>query len=188
MNLHEYQAKELLAAKGVSIPRGSLCYDPFEALLAARGLKSERVVLKAQVHSGGRGKAGGVAVLSMSDDIRSKAGEILGSRLVTNQTGPEGKPVSALLVEEVMPIGQELYLGVVLDRISGLATIMASAEGGVEIETLAREAPEKILTIGVDPLRGLAPHQARSMAYKLTDNRVIADQLTKTVTALYGIF
>jgi len=188
MNLHEYQSKELLSSKGVSIPRGSLCHDSFEALLAARSLKSERVVLKAQVHSGGRGKAGGVAVLSMSDDIRARAADILGKRLVTNQTGPEGKPVSALLVEEVMPIGQELYLGVVLDRNSGKVTVMASAEGGVEIETLAREAPEKILTIAVHPLRGLAPHQARSLAYKLTDSRAIADQLVKTITALYQTF
>lgn len=188
MNLHEYMAKELLAGKGVPIPKGFLCHDPLEALIAARKLKSEKVVLKAQVHSGGRGKAGGVAVMSMNDDIRGKASEILNKRLVTNQTGPQGKPVSALLVEEVLPIDQEIYLGVVLDRKSGLVTVMTSPEGGVEIETLAKTAPEKIFTIGVNPVAGLSPFQARYLAYKLTDSNTIAAQLTKTITALYEIF
>ena len=111
MNLHEYQAKQLLASRGVQIPKGSVCHDGLEALISARELGSEKVVLKAQVHTGGRGKAGGVAVVSTNDDIRSKAAEILGRKLVTYQTGPEGKPVSALLVEEVLPIDQEMYLG-----------------------------------------------------------------------------
>jgi len=188
MNLHEYQAKELLAAKGVTIPRGTVCYDPLETLLAARALKSEKVVLKAQVHTGGRGKAGGVAVLSMDEDIRGRAAAILGKRLVTYQTGPEGKIVNALLVEEVLPIDQEIYLGVVLNRSTGLTTVMASSEGGVEIETLAREHPEKILTVAVNPLRGLAPYQARSAAYRLSRNRTIAEQIVKVITALYEIF
>lgn len=188
MNLHEYQAKELLAARGVTIPRGAVCYDPLETLLAARALRSERVVLKAQVHTGGRGKAGGVAVLSMDEDIRGRAADILGKKLVTYQTGPEGKPANALLVEEVLPIDQEIYLGVVLNRSTGLATIMASAEGGVEIEKLAREQPEKIFTIPVNPLRALAPYQARSVAYRLSGDRVIAEQITKTISVLYEIF
>lgn len=188
MNLHEYQAKQLLAARGVHIPKGSICYDPLEALIAARELGSEKVVLKAQVHTGGRGKAGGVAVVSMQDDIRVKASEILGRKLVTYQTGPEGKPVSALLVEEVLPIDQEMYLGVVLDRNTGRVTLMASAEGGVEIETLAREAPEKIVTVAADPVRGLTPFQARSLAYRLTKNKVVAQQITKIATVLYDVF
>jgi succinyl-CoA synthetase beta subunit len=188
MNLHEYQSKQLLAKKGVPIPRGQVCYDPWETLFAARELKSEKIALKAQVHSGGRGKAGGIAVLNLSDDIRGKAAEILSKRLVTNQTGPQGKPVSSLLVEEVVPIGQEIYLGVVLDRISGLVTIMASAEGGVEIETLAKEAPEKIITTKINPLRGLAPFQARAVAYSITDDKNIAGQLTKIIIALYETF
>ena len=188
MNLHEYQAKELLAQKKVAIPRGSICYDPLEALIAARQLKSERVVLKAQVHSGGRGKAGGVAVLSMNDDIRGKAAEILGKRLVTNQTGPQGKPVSALLVEEVVPIDKEIYLGVILDRGSGRVTIMASPEGGMEIEKLAKEAPDKIFTVPVHPMMGLTTYQARSLAYRLSSDKGIASQLTQVITALYQIF
>jgi len=188
MNLHEYQAKELLAARGVPVPRGAVCYDALEALIAARNLKTDRVVLKAQVHSGGRGKAGGVAVLAMDEDIRERAGEILGSRLVTNQTGPAGKPVSALLVEEVLPIDQELYLGVVLDRNTGKVTIMASPDGGMEIETLAREAPEKIFTVAVDPLMGLAPFQARDLSYRLSGDKVIAQQLAKIITALYDVY
>jgi len=138
MNLHEYQAKQLLAARGVAVPRGSVCYDPLEALIGARALKTDKVVLKAQVHTGGRGKAGGVIVLSMDEDVRGAAARILSKPLVTNQTGPEGKPISALLVEEVLPVDQEMYLGVILDRLSGWVTIMASAEGGVEIEKLAK--------------------------------------------------
>jgi len=188
MNLHEYQAKELLAARGVTIPRGAVCYDPLETLLAARALRSDKVVLKAQVHTGGRGKAGGVAVLSMDEDIRGKAADIFGKTLVTYQTGPEGKPVSAVLVEEVLPIDQEIYLGVVLNRNTGLATVMASAEGGVEIEKLAREQPDKIFTIAVNPLRGLSPYQARSVAFRLSSKRVIADQIAKIIAALYEIF
>jgi succinyl-CoA synthetase beta subunit len=188
MNLHEYQAKELLAARGIAVPRGAVCHDPLEALISARSLKTDRVVLKAQVHTGGRGKAGGVAVLPLTDDIRGRAASILSQPLVTYQTGPQGKPVSALLVEEVLPIDQELYVGVVLDRTSGCVTVMASAEGGVEIETLAREAPDKIITIAVDPLMGLAPHRARWLAYRLTNNGAIASQIAKVVTVLYDLY
>jgi succinyl-CoA synthetase beta subunit len=188
MNLHEYQAKEILACRGVPIPRGTVCFDPLEALISARELRTEKVVLKAQVHSGGRGKAGGVAVLSLQDDIRGKAREILEKKLITYQTGPEGKPVSSLLVEEVLPIDQEIYLGVVLDRNTGRVTIMSSAEGGVEIEKLAREAPEKIATVAVDPAMGLAPYQARGLAYRLTDDTAVAQQISKIITALYEVF
>ena len=188
MNLHEYQSKELLADRGVPVPRGSVCYDPLEALIAARDLKSDKVVLKAQVHSGGRGKAGGVAVVSMDEDVRTAAGRILGQRLVTNQTGPQGKPVSALLVEEALPIDREMYLGVVLDRNTGRVTIMASLAGGVEIEKLVSESPEKIFTISVHPLRGLTPFQARAMAYRLSNKKALATQITKIITVLYRIF
>jgi succinyl-CoA synthetase beta subunit len=188
MNLHEYQSKELLAAKGVTIPRGYVCYEGLEALIAARKLKSDKVVLKAQVHSGGRGKAGGVAVLSMEDDIRTRAAEILSKQLVTNQTGPQGKPVSALLVEEVLPIDQEIYLGVLLDRSLGCVRIMASAEGGMEIERLAREAPDKIFMVMIDPLMGLAPFQARALAYRISENKNIATQLTRIISVLYELF
>jgi len=188
MNLHEYQSKELLSSRGVAIPRGSLCYDPLEALIAARQLKTDRVVLKAQVHSGGRGKAGGVAVLSMDEDIRGKAGEILDRRIVTPQTGPQGKPVSLLLVEEVLPLDREIYLGVVLERTTARVTIMATPEGGMEIETLAREHPDKIYTISVNPLRGLSAYQARAMAYRLVDEKKLATQIMNVITTLYEVF
>jgi succinyl-CoA synthetase beta subunit len=188
MNLHEYQSKELLAAKGVTIPRGYICYEGLEALIAARKLKSDKVVLKAQVHSGGRGKAGGVAVMSMEDDIRTRAAEILSKTLVTNQTGPQGKPVSALLVEEVLPIDQEIYLGVLLDRSNGCVRIMASPEGGMEIERLAVEAPDKIFTVMVDPLMGLTPFQARGLAYRISEKKTLATQLTAIISALYKLF
>ncbi len=188
MNLHEYQAKELLASRGVPVPRGSVCYTPLETLIAARQLKTDKIVLKAQVHSGGRGKAGGVAVLTMNDDIRSRAAEILGKRLVTNQTGPQGKPVSALLVEEVIPVEAEIYLGVVLERTNGQVTIMASPEGGMEIEKLAREFPDKIFTIKVDPLRGLASYQARDLAYRLSNNNLAATEIGKIISSLYQLF
>ncbi len=188
MNLHEYQSKELLSARGVAIPRGSVCYDALEALIAARRLKSDWVAIKAQVHSGGRGKAGGIAVMSLDQDIRGKASEILERRIVTNQTGPQGKPVSCLLVEEVVPIDQEIYLGVVLDRNTARVTIMASAAGGMEIEQLAREKPESIFTISVNPLLGLTAYQARALAYRLTDSKLIAAQIHKVMTILYTVF
>ena len=188
MNLHEYQAKEILSGLGVDIPRGSVCYDPLEALIAARRLKTDQVVLKAQAHSGGRGKAGGVAVLSTNEDIRSRAAEILGKRLVTSQTGPQGKPVRALLVEEVLPIDQEIYLGVTLNRNTARVTIMASPEGGMDIETLAKEQPEKICTVAVNPLIGLTAFQARAIAYRLTSDKDLAPKIMKVVTALYRVF
>ncbi|MGD9819149.1 MAG: ADP-forming succinate--CoA ligase subunit beta [Desulfomonilaceae bacterium] len=188
MNLHEYQAKEMLATRGAPVPRGALAYDPLSALVAARKLKTDKIVLKAQVHSGGRGKAGGVKVLGMDDDIRAAAASILGKILVTNQTGPEGKPVNCLLVEEAPVIDSEIYLGVVLDRSSGLVTVMASLAGGMDIETVAKQSPEKIFTIKVNPLRGLAPFQARELAYSLSEKHEIAGQINKIINILYDIF
>ncbi len=171
MNLHEFQSKRILMEKGVNVPRGTVVYDALEALVAARNLKTDKIVLKAQAHSGGRGKAGGISVLSVDDDVKKVADRILQMTLVTNQTGPQGKPVSALLVEEAPRIDEELYLGVVLDRNHGEVTIMASPAGGMDIETIAKEAPEKIFTVKVNPLRGLCPFQARGLAYKLTDKK-----------------
>ncbi|MGC8659168.1 MAG: ADP-forming succinate--CoA ligase subunit beta [Desulfomonilaceae bacterium] len=188
MNLHEYQSKRILKERGVNVPRGLLVHDGLEALVAARSLKTDRIVLKAQAHTGGRGKAGGVAVMSLDDDIRSEATRILGMNLVTNQTGPQGKPVSALLVEEAPQIDEELYLGVVLDRNDGHVTIMASPAGGMDIETIAKESPDKIYTVKVHPLRGLCPFQTRGLAYKLASNNLIANQIAKAITALYEIF
>lgn len=188
MNLHEYQAKALLAKKGVPVPKGTVCFDPLEALIAARNLTTKQIVLKAQVHSGGRGKAGGVAVLTLDDDIRSQAARMLSMKLVTNQTGPEGKPVSALLVEEAVAIDREFYLGVVLSRNSGRVTIMASAEGGMDIETLAKQSPEKIITVQVHPLLGMAQFQARHVGYSLSNDKEVAEKIAKILSALYQIF
>ncbi len=188
MNLHEFQSKRILMEKGVNVPRGTVVYDALEALVAARNLKTDKIVLKAQAHSGGRGKAGGISVLSVDDDVKKVAERILQMTLVTNQTGPQGKPVSALLVEEAPRIDAELYLGVVLDRNHGEVTIMASPAGGMDIETIAREAPEKIFTVKVNPLRGLCPFQSRGLAYKLTDKNILANQIANAVKALYDIF
>jgi succinyl-CoA synthetase beta subunit len=188
MNLHEYQSKELLAARGIPVPRGSVCHDPLEALIAARQLGCDWIVLKAQVHAGGRGRAGGIAVMSVAADIRGKATEILSRRIVTAQTGPQGKPVSALLVEEVVPVDQEIYLGLVLDRTTARVTIMASSAGGMEIEELAEKSPESIYTVSVHPLRGLTAYEARAMAYRLADRPDLAKQIMKVVTTLYEVF
>ncbi len=188
MHLHEYQSKELLAKRGVQVPRGSLCYDPLEGLIAARQLRSDKVVLKAQVHAGGRGKAGAVAVVSMDEDIRARAAEVLGKRMVTEQTGPQGKPVSALLVEEVLHIDKEMYLGIILSRGSARITIMASPFGGVDIETLARDKPDQIYTTQVHPLRGLTDYKARAIAYRLSDSKKIATQIMDVIAAMYNTF
>lgn len=188
MNLHEYQAKQILASRNVKIPRGRVCYDPLEALVAARKLNSDKVVLKAQAHTGGRGKAGGITVSAVDESLREKAREILDMKLVTNQTGPQGKPVSCILVEEVLPIDRELYLGVVLDRRLGKTTIMASSAGGMDIEEVAATTPEKIITVPVDPIVGLQPYMARSTAYRLLGQEGNAKEMTKVITALYNVF
>ncbi len=188
MNLHEYQAKQILASRKVKTPRGHVCYDPLEALVAARKLNSEKVVLKAQAHTGGRGKAGGIAVAAVDESLREKAREILDMKLVTNQTGAQGKPVSSILVEEVLPIDSELYLGVVLDRRLGKVTIMASSAGGMDIEEVAATTPEKIITVPVDPIVGLQPYLARSTAYKLLEGQGNVKEMTKVISALYNVF
>ncbi|MFH0959072.1 MAG: ADP-forming succinate--CoA ligase subunit beta [Pseudomonadota bacterium] len=188
MNLHEFQSKRILIEKGVNVPRGTVVYDALEALVAARNLKTDKIVLKAQAHSGGRGKAGGISVMSVDDDVKKAADRILQMTLVTNQTGPQGKPVRALLVEEAPPIDEELYLGVVLDRNEGKVTIMSSPAGGMDIETIAKETPEKIYIVKVNPLRGLCPFQARGLAYKLTNKNIVAKQIANAITVLYDIF
>ncbi len=188
MNLHEYQAKELLSARGVETPRGTLAYDPLETLIAARRLRTDKVVLKAQAHTGGRGKAGGIKVVSMEEDVRQISQQMFNRPLVTNQTGPEGKPTSAVLVEEVLPLDQEIYLGVVLDRNTARVTIMASSEGGMDIERLAREAPDKIHTVPVHPWRGLTTYKRRSLAYRLSSRNVIAQQIMQVIQAVYDVF
>ncbi len=167
MNLHEYQAKQLFASYGLPVPRGEVAYNVEDALLVASQLSTSRWVVKAQVHAGGRGKAGGVKLVSIKDELAAVAKSMLGTRLVTYQTDARGQPVNAILVEETCEIDKELYLGAVVDRSTRRVVIMASTEGGVEIEKVAHETPEKIFKVVVDPLVGVMPFQCRETAFKL---------------------
>jgi len=166
MKIHEYQAKEILRSYGVPTPRGDVAYTPDEAKEVAEKLGG-RVVVKAQIHAGGRGKGGGVKLGSGADEARELADQILGMTLVTHQTGPEGRLVKRVLVEEVLPIAREIYLGMTLDRATGKSVFMASSEGGMEIEEVAAKAPDLILKEIVEPAVGLAAYQARRMAFKM---------------------
>ena len=163
MKIHEYQAKAILAKYNVPVPRGEVAFTVAEAEAAAQKLGGS-VVVKAQIHAGGRGKGGGVKVVK-KEDARATAEKILGMTLVTHQTGPEGRLVQRLLVEETLPIEKELYLGIVLDRASGKMVFMASAAGGMEIEEVAHNTPEAILKEVIDPGIGLQPYQARKLAF-----------------------
>ena len=157
MNLHEYQAKQLFASYNLPVPRGEVAYSTDDAVQGATQLGTSKWVVKAQVHAGGRGKAGGVKVVSTKEELVNFAHSLLGTRLVTYQTDAKGQPVNALLIEEPCDIDRELYLGAVVDRASRRVVIMASTEGGVEIEKVAAETPEKIFQVIVDPLVGVMP-------------------------------
>jgi succinyl-CoA synthetase beta subunit len=187
VKIHEYQAKNLLKKFGVSVPRGEVCFSPQEAAAAAGRLGAPPYVLKAQIHAGGRGKGGGIKVARSLPEVEKLAREIIGMTLVTPQTGPEGKIVRRLLVEEGLEIARELYLGVVVDRAAGMPAVMASAEGGVEIEEVARRSPEKILRCHVRPGFGFRPYQARSLAYGLGLGEV-AGKGAKLMQALVRAF
>lgn len=167
MNLHEYQAKQLFAEYGLPVSKGYACETPEEAAAAADKIGGDRWVVKAQVHAGGRGKAGGVKLVNTKDEIRAFAEKWLGQRLVTFQTDEKGQPVSRILVESCTDIAKELYLSAVLDRGTRRVVFMASTEGGMEIEKVAEETPEKILKAIVDPLVGAQPYQARDIAFAL---------------------
>jgi succinyl-CoA synthetase beta subunit len=164
MKIHEYQAKTILAKYNVPVPRGEVAFTVAEAETAAKNIGGS-VVVKAQIHAGGRGKGGGVKVAKNSEEAAELAGKILGMTLVTHQTGPEGRVVQRLLIEETLPIERELYLGIVLDRAAGKITFMASAAGGMEIEEVAAHTPEAILKEFIDPGLGLMPYQARNLAF-----------------------
>ncbi len=180
MNLHEYQAKQLFASYGLPVPKGEVAYSVDEALQVAAQLTTSRWVVKAQVHAGGRGKAGGVKLVSTKDELAAYTKSLLGTRLVTYQTDETGQPVNAVLVEETSDIARELYLGAVVDRDSRRVVIMASTEGGVEIETVAHETPEKIFKVIVDPMVGVMPYQCREVAFKLG----LSDEQIKEFTHL----
>ena len=164
MKIHEYQAKAILAQYNVPVPRGEVAFTVDEAEAAAKKLGGS-VVVKAQIHAGGRGKGGGVKVAKDAAEARELAGKILGMTLVTHQTGPEGRVVQRLLIEETLPIERELYLGIVLDRVQGKPVFMASAAGGMDIEEVAAKTPELILKETIEPGIGLSPFQARKLAF-----------------------
>jgi succinyl-CoA synthetase beta subunit len=183
MKIHEYQAKALLAKFAVPVPRGEVAYTVDEAEAAAKKIGGS-VVVKAQIHAGGRGKGGGVKVAKDAVEARSLAEKILGMTLVTHQTGPEGRVVKRLLIEETLPIERELYLGIVLDRATGKNTFMASAEGGMEIEEVAAKTPERILKEAIEPGIGLQPFQARKLAFGIGIPGAVANKAAAAMMAL----
>src|SRR5439155_7076195 len=167
MKIHEYQAKAILERHGVPVPRGEVAFKASEAGEIARRLGGSVVVVKAQIHAGGRGKGGGVKLAKSADEAEEVAHRILGMQLVTHQTGPEGRKVKRVLVEEALDIARELYLGVTLDRGLGMPVMMASTQGGMEIEEVAAKDPKAILREPFDAMLGLSPFQARKLAYAL---------------------
>ena len=188
MNIHEYQAKAILASYGVNVPRGLPAMSVDEAVAAAEELGGPVWVVKAQIHAGGRGKAGGVRVCRSIDEVRSAASDILGKTLVTKQTGPAGKVVRRLYVEEGSSIARELYLSCLVDRAASRIAFIASTEGGMDIEQVAKETPEKIFTITIDPAAGYSPFAGRAVAAALGLKNGLFKQCVKLVGDLYRAF
>jgi succinyl-CoA synthetase beta subunit len=188
MNLHEYQAKELFKAFGVAVPRGIKATSQQEALAAAKELGGALWVVKAQVHAGGRGKAGGVKLARSLQEVEEVAGQMLGSTLKTHQTGPEGLPIHTLLIEEGLDIANELYMSVLVDRSSRRVVFMGSSEGGMDIEEVAAKTPEKILTVSVDPVTGLQPYQCRHLGFSMGLSKAEISHLVNVMTGLYNLF
>ena len=188
MNIHEYQAKEVLARYGVAVPKGIVVDNPEKAGAAARKLGTDVVVVKAQIHAGGRGKGGGVKLAKSPVEAKKLASEIIGMTLVTPQTGPEGRKVKKVLIEEGMPIAKELYLGILLDRQSSRILIMASEAGGMSIEEVAAETPEKIIKEIIDPITGIKPYLARKIAFALNLKGNALKQMIPLIINLYQAF
>lgn len=188
MKIHEYQAKALLKEFGVPVPRGIVARTPNEAEAAARELGTPIVVVKAQIHAGGRGKGGGVKLAKSPAEAREIAVQMLGTRLVTYQTGPEGREVKTLLIEEGLPIEREFYLGITLDRSSGRNVLMASSAGGMDIERVAEETPDLILKETVDPAVGLRPFQTRKTAFGLGIPAELVSQASKFILSLFEAY
>ena len=188
MKIHEYQAKAILARYGVTTPRGEVAYTKEEAREAAQRLKSHMVVVKAQIHAGGRGKGGGVKLARSGDEAEDIARHILGMNLITPQTGPAERLVKRVLIEEGLDIKRELYLGLLVDRASGLPVFMASAAGGMEIEEVAKDNPEAILRETIQPVVGLQPYQARKIAFGVGLPGDVATHATPFFQALYRAF
>ncbi|HET6863508.1 MAG TPA: ADP-forming succinate--CoA ligase subunit beta [Pyrinomonadaceae bacterium] len=188
MKIHEYQGKELLKKFGVPVPRGHVARTPEEAFEAAKQLGSEVVVVKAQIHAGGRGKGGGVKLAKSPEEARDLARQMLGMNLVTHQTGPEGREVRVLLIEEGLPIHREFYLGIVLDRATGRPVFMASSAGGMDIEEVAAKTPEKILKETINPAVGFRSFQARKLAFGLGIPSDLINQAVKFMQSLYNAY
>ncbi|HEV8160035.1 MAG TPA: ADP-forming succinate--CoA ligase subunit beta [Pyrinomonadaceae bacterium] len=188
MKIHEYQGKELLKTYGVPVPRGIVARTPKEAEQAARDLGTDVVVVKAQIHAGGRGKGGGVKLAKSPEEARTFAEQMLGMRLVTHQTGAEGREVKTLLIEEGLPIDKEFYLAITLDRVTGRNVFMASAAGGMDIEKVAEETPELILREAIDPSVGLRGFQARKLAFGLEMPSDLINQAAKFMLSLYDAY
>lgn len=188
MNIHEYQAKELFSKYGVRVPTGKVAFSGEEAQLIANDLNVDKFVVKAQIHAGGRGKGGGVKVANTPEEVGRIANEMIGMRLITHQTGEEGKIVHKVLVEEASDIEKELYLGVVVDRASEKVVIMASPEGGMDIEEVAQKTPEKILKVHIDPGIGLIPYQCRKVAYFLGLEGKSVNKAVSFIMGLYNLF
>ena len=188
MDIHEYQAKELLSKFGVPIPRGGLAYSPEQATYRAREIGGGKWVLKAQVHSGARGKAGGIKLCANDEEISNAAEAMLGRKLVTQQTGPRGKLISRLYLEEAVDIAQELYVGFVLDRKEERVMIVASAAGGMEIEDIVERAPDSIIRTTVDPGVGMQRFQAREIAFGLGLDHNLIGKATETIFSCYQVF
>jgi len=188
MNIHEYQAKALLSGFGVPVPRGAAAFTVDEAVKAARDLGGPVYVAKAQIHAGGRGKAGGVKVVKSLDEVAKAAERMLGAKLITHQTGPQGKEVHRLYIEEGAAIDREFYLSALIDRATSRVAFVVSTEGGMDIEEVARKTPEKIVTFSIDPATGVMPHHGRLVAQALGLNGEGARQTESLVGKLYQAF
>jgi succinyl-CoA synthetase beta subunit len=197
MNIHEYQAKALLADYGVAVPRGGVAYTPDEAVQVAQELGGDLCIVKAQIHAGGRGAghfasdpggAGGVRLARTTDEVKAHATAMLGKTLITKQTGPDGKEVKRIYIEEGCDIDRELYVSMLVDRATSRITIIASTEGGMDIETVAEQTPEKILTVAIDPVTGLMPFHAREVAFGLGLSGDQVKSASKLLAGLYTAF
>ncbi len=188
MDIHEYQAKEVLSNFGVAVPDGALAYSPEQATYRARELGGDRWVVKAQIHAGGRGKAGGVKICQSDIEIQEATEGMFGQKLVTHQTGPDGKGIYRVYVEAAVPIDREIYLGFVLDRTSQRVMIVASAEGGMEIEDISAQKPDSIVRATVEPAVGLREFQCRQIAFKLGIDPSMTQQMVRTLQGCYRAF
>jgi succinyl-CoA synthetase beta subunit len=188
MNIHEYQGKAIFRSMGVAVPEGRVAFTADEAVEKAKELDSNVYVVKAQIHAGGRGNAGGVKIAKSLSEVETYAKELLGKTLVTHQTGPEGKEIKRLYIEEGCDIQKEYYVGFVIDRATDRVTLMASEEGGTEIEKVAAETPEKIFKETIDPVVGLAPYQARRIAFNINIPKESINKAAKFLVSLYNVF